>query len=309
MSDTSHNYGSPIGNEVNEFTFLSQQLGLENKIKTYRNKPYLFKIYLVLCTIFAITSLIFCVFIIHLYDPRVLLLAFFPLGFYLGYVWHLQEQLILYLVCQKNNWAYNPQIDRESVSEFITLFPQVFDKGYSQYLDQQIWGEINKNNETIAFWKGVYTYTTGSGRNSSVHHQSIFVLKLDNFLTVDFVVEKTGFIGEFKEKFEDTIQTESEDFNKNFKITSSNDIDSKKQIIKILSPSVQVRLIDFSNKYEIRKIVFAYNTIIFVFKKEIWKVKYTNFFKRFAVDERDEEVFSQSLLDMVKIPSEMIQFL
>jgi hypothetical protein len=152
----------------------------------------------------------------------------------------------------------------------------------------------------------VFHFTTGSGRSQQLHTEDTFIFQLPNPIPVNFSLAKAGIFREFEEH----IKTESEEFNKTYRIISdNNDENTQMQIIKILSPSVQTRMIDFSKKYKDPYIYFCNNVLAIVFNGEMLKGKYTNFFRKVDIDQRDEDRLDTAILDMAELPSEMVQFI
>lgn len=302
MADSALNIWDPLSNNIDSNTFLNQQKDLLNTLNFYRKNPYVFKIIFVICCLIPVIAVI--IFIRTPYDLRFLLICLVPPIVYYGYVKRLQEQIILYLLCEKNNWQYNPADDSQSTQEFAKSFPEVFDKGHDQTFDEQVWGMIKSANGEDSFWSGKFEYVTGSGRSQTTHTEYVFIFKLSRPLSVEFSLDRAGI---FK-AFEEHIKTESEDFNNTFRIVY-NDLKDQTEIIKILSPSVQTRMIDFSKKYHTNQITFVANLMIIVLSQDIWKTKYTNFLKNVSIDERDEDNYFQSLRDMAELPTEMIQFI
>jgi hypothetical protein len=240
------------------------------------------------------------------YDPRLLFYCVFPLVIYWGYVHKLQEEIVLYLLCMKNKWPYNPGDDYQRITTFITLLPKVFELGHDQCLAEQLWGSITVNDASTSFWNGKFVYITGSGRNQSTHTENVFIFELRTKILINFSLVKTGII----KGFEGKIKTESQEFNNLYHIeTINDDLSDQEEIIKVLSPSVITRLIDFAHKYKIKRIIFNYNEMIIVLNKTIWKTRYPNFFEKVEIDERDETIFYEALKNMVALPSEMIQFI
>jgi Protein of unknown function (DUF3137) len=218
----------------------------------------------------------------------------------------LQEQFLLYLFCEKNGWPYNPARDTDRPLAFATLMPQIFGIGHDQAFNEQLWGIIKHGDKNTSFWSCQFNYVVGSGKQSRDYEEYVFIFRLDNPLLVNFMLVRAGILSMFEEQ----IKTESEDFNKMFQIVVNNkDLNSKTQIINILSPSVQTRLIDFAKKYKTKKIEFRDNMMVIVLGNKLWKTKYTNFFKHVSIDQRDEDAFYSSLTDMVELPTEMVQFI
>lgn len=307
MEDKPQFLWDPVDEPITIQTFSSNQTQLLNHLQFYRSKPYLIKLFLAGCSLITFIALI--LFFIVPYDPRLLAITFLPPILYYGYIRHLQEEIILYLICEKNNWPYNPNTDFDRIKKFISFIPEIF-KEYieenDQNLQEQIWGTIQNKNDFTSFWSAQFEYTTGSGKNQTTHTEYVYFIRLPKSLTIRFSLVKTGLLT-FIER---GLRTESAEFNKKFEIQAqATDPASKNQIMACLSPSVLTRMIDFSNNYHPKRIDFIGDVMAIVLPNKLWKTKYTNFLKSISIDPRDETQFYEALTAMVELPAEMLQFI
>lgn len=297
----------PVKEAISLQTFSTVQIQLLNHLNFYRKYPYIVKLFLAACSLIPLTAVI--LFIIVQYDIRILIVSFIPPVLYYTYIRHLQEEIILYMLCQKNNWPYNPGTDKNRIQYFMSLIPEIFDvyvDAHDQNLQEQMWGTIQNTNGVTPFWGSQFEYTTGTGKNQSTHTQYVYLFKLPRLISVPFSLVKTDLLT-FLER---GLRTESAEFNKMFEIRAQEtDPASQTQIMSCLSPSVITRMLDFSQKYKTKKIVFIGDIMAIVLKDKIWKTKYTNFLKSISIDTRDEELFYNALRDMAELPTEMIQFI
>jgi hypothetical protein len=305
MDNTEQSYWDPRGKEVNKLTYVDQKEAFIKKIQKYRNHPYIFKFYLALSCLPTIIG-VFLLTSYFKYDiVFVMISCVLPIAYY-AYVKDMQNDLLLFLLCEKNNWIYNPKKDTDAITGLTVLFPRVSEYANYHYLDEQVWGRIQIKNLTIPFWKGLFHYRISGGRSQEAVVDNVFFLKLEHSYPVNFTLQSPGLFGEHRE-----IKTESEVFNKTFGVVSdSKDTDSKLQIMKVLSPSVQTRLVDLYSKYHIRAIAFKTDIItIAVYDDKMWKARYTNFFRKVAIDERDEKEFYTALTEITELFVEMGQFI
>lgn len=303
MSELPIQLWDPLDDQITVDTYKTEQNALLKKKQTYENNPYLLRMYLGLWVLVALVC--FC--LIFITGVVQFVVGVVPIFLFYQSVMRSEEELILYLLCEKNNWAYNPSANYNRAQDLATLTPEIFNFGYDQNVEEQVWG-IVKNNMGIDshFWTANFCYTTGSGKNTKTYTQYICMFRLHKAVEVAFSLTPAGIFN----KFEDHIKTESEEFNSIFQIQAdSSDSTQKELIIQILSPSVITRLIDFSGKYSTKIIKFQYGVMIIVLEHKIWKTSYTNFFKQIAIDPRDETVFYNSLMDMAELPTEMVQFI
>jgi hypothetical protein len=66
---------------------------------------------------------------------------------------------------------------------------------------------------------------------------------------------------------------------------------------------VQDRFINFAKKYDPIQIIFIDDLLIINHQYNTFVNKYTNLFKKFSIDPRDEERIIGSLIDMVNLPT------
>ena len=64
-----------------------------------------------------------------------------------------------------------------------------------------------------------------------------------------------------------------------------------------------------NRKFPLDKVGFYGDTMVLDFHDEIWKSRYTDFFKEVKVDDRDKEYFSSLIEVMTATPVEMLQFI
>lgn len=304
-------FADPLNDHITESSFADEREKVVKQIKDLRAHPYVAKVLLA-------ASILLTLFCIHLYftvkdfDYSFILFSLTPTIIIIGYIYTLQNAAIWYLLCEKHNWVFNPEKNFERPERLAKLFPDIFNRGLlnkdgkekkdnEKYtsLHNQVWGKIGTG-ESINFWSCIFhsdQHSSGSG----LYDQTAFVIELDDFIPVSFSLFRKG------EK--STIQTESVEFNKLFKIKSHEDNNTtEQQIIKALSPSVQVRLIDFANKFSLDCIAFQDKYMVILFEGKVWEAKHTNFYKNVTIDERDIKRFDDLLKEMVALPLEMRKY-
>jgi hypothetical protein len=300
-------YWDPLGEKISTDTYKIQTQKLVEKTKWYRDNPFELKrnqllfIFIPLC----IALVYFLIFRFEGSIIPMIIFAFAPVLLYRSSIQSLQENMILFLMTQENNWVYLPDIDSDRYDKYQHLYPSYFNVGHSQYIEDQIWGTIPTNKPT-QFWNCSFTYETGSGKSRQTHHHNIFILHLYKPVPVNFDLKKKSALSLGGNNF----KTESEEFNRTFSIQMDSDNpDSKLQLLRVLSPSVQVRLTEIATTFRIAQIGFYGTRMILDFKDDLWNFKYTNFFKEVRVDERDTEYFKNLLLMLTQIPIEMLHYI
>lgn len=301
-------FWDPVDRKITQDSFVDDRQPIAEELRNYKANHNNLRLNIFILSMIAAGPLIFLIFILISGDLNKYLfylcfLCFLPIIFYIKITNRLQDKLILFLLCEKNKWVYKPE-GSESINKFITAYHQVFDKGRDQYFQDQIWGSL-LDKEEIKFWTGTFCYIVGSGKSQQTYEHPVFMLKLKDKMQTNFFLDATN-----SSKSKVNIKTESNEFNDRFKIICEiDDASFKNQILKILSPSVQVRLVDFGNTYPVARIYFQKDVMILEFVKKIWNRKYTNFYKEVQIDHRDEESYCLAIKKMFSIPSEMIQFI
>ena len=308
LMETTADYWDPLGENIRKDTFNLHSQKLIQKAEEYKKHPYRLKRNKYLLLLLAAAIIIGYIVLSKFFYRELITVIIFslaPLFIYSGIINGFPQNFILFLMCQENGWVYDPHDGSNRLSKLNSVFPDFFNQGHSQKIEDQIWGFINKD-RTTHFWHTTFTYVTGSGKSRQTHKHNIFMLRIYKKVPINFHIGKKGLISIFG----NDLKTESEEFNKLFNI-QVDDIkpDTKLQLLKILSPSVQVRLIQLANKFPLDKVGFYGDTMVLDFHDEIWKSRYTDFFKEIKVDERDKSYFNKLVQTMISIPMEMLQFI
>lgn len=245
-------------------------------------------------------------------DTALILYSAIPALSFLLYIPTLQDQIGLYLLAKQHNWAYNPERDGDRLRRFQALFPTVFSNPKTEYVEQyvkdQLWGSITYK-ETVDFWTGLFVSTIDEERKHSIHEKTVIIIKLPEEIPhhAQFTLYRHHV---FQIGTRSKLRTESAEFNILYGIKPMHeDHRTKLEIFKLLSPSVQVRLIDFAHTYDVDTITFQHNCMVVLFNGKIWQTEHTNFFKNAIIDERDVKAFDTLIRSIVALPAEMIKFL
>ena len=306
MTET-YSYWDPIGDRIMSDTFSLHTTSLLRKAEKYIQNPHriqtLFLLYLFLAPLIIITFV--ALFGANESIIHVIIFSFVPSIIYYHSIKNFQENLMLFLMCQQQKWVYNPNRDDDRYLELKRIYPEVFNIGSSQVIEDQIWGVVDTNRRAD-FWQSSFRYTTGSGKSSHTHKRSVLMITLPVSMPINFYLNNRNTFLLSHSKY----KTESEQFNSLFSIKLNNqNPDAEITLLKVLSPSVQVRLIDMAHILPIVQVGFMNNTMIFVLKDHLWKPKHTNFFKKVAVDERDISHFYSLIKNITEMPTEMLQYM
>ncbi len=240
----------------------------------------------------------------------ILFLPFTPPFLYLARIFSLQRDLVKYAIARDQNWVYNP---KESPSRWRVLrdkFSEIFDRGNrSQNISDEFWGDFSGNGKVIDFWTGIFSYTIKSGKHSTTYRRTLFAFHLEKSRTTRFCLKpEHSFFGLFRRKTE--IHLESTEFNKSFAVFYNGQKAEKEQeIVKTLSPSLQVRLLEMKKKEGDFEVLFVDEVMLFSFSGKLIKKMKSNFFKKIEIDPRDSEVIKERLHRVFGIGSEMARFL
>lgn len=247
----------------------------------------------------------------------VLFMPFMPALWYIYKIYKLQRDLVKMIIADENNWIYSPSERRERWNKLLNIYPEFLQKGNeNQNIQDEFWGKFDGDKQDTDFWSGVFEYTVvtrgSKGRkNRTKHYKTLFALKLNKKLSADFRLEPETSINRFFSFLrKKEINTESAKFNKFFAFYYNGEkADKEIEIIKILSPAVQVRLLDLVNQDSKFGIMFRDETVFFMFSGKLIKKMHTNFFKKVELDFRDQEVIQKRLHTMLEISSEIVPYL
>jgi hypothetical protein len=151
---------------------------------------------------------------------------------------------------------------------------------------------------------GQYQYTTGSGKNSHTTYETVYALNLPHPTAADFILSpQNKLLGFFEHP---KIATESIDFNKYFRITYKGDRGSVgADIFQVLTPPAQEHLLAFRKATSAFTLLFRGNCMLVSFPGSL-SLKYTNFFRKVALDPRDENALTTKLENILQLASEIL---
>ena len=244
------------------------------------------------------------------------LVIFAPAMIYWWRVRSIQRDLIKSLIAKKNNWIYNPEKNPIHWAQFKGKFPEIFKKGTDgQNMQDEFWGKFKGKKQAVDFYSGLfqYTVTTGSGKNrsSKTYTKTIFSIKLNKKLKSNFRLEPESFGSKILNFFSrKEIETESSEFNKTFAFYYNGKKSQKAlEIIKTLSPAVQLKLLNLKETEGNFTILFKEQLVLFVFKGKLLKKMKTNFFKKVELDPRDQKTIENRINNILDISTDMMQYL
>lgn len=307
-------YWDPIDGELSENSAIITQLSgsdLDEKFEHLLKNPSEPKWYFWSLLSFGILSSLFLYYEYRDYRfgyVRILVYLLLPVLIYYRYIKELERKLVELLIAKENNWLYNPNKDRQKWIELKILFGEIFNKGdRAQFVFRQFWGSIGSDN--VMFWKSRFKYTIGSKKSSHTVTETVYAFKLPKIVAENFLLVPQNFKNRLKTSINLKITTESNDFNKIFHIEyrgKTNDVGD--EIFEVLSPDVQDKLINFRKSCGKFSLLFKKDTMLVVFEKDI-KLKYSNFLKKVAFDERDMQEMNRLMSSTVKLGGEVLSCL
>jgi hypothetical protein len=335
MSETF--FADPLNEEITSDSFSEERQRLVNQVASYRKSPLSKRLLWVFVFLMPLI-IILCVMTRAVEAGIIVFIVVIGCVFYYSQMMEFQREVITMLLCEAHGWVLNPNEDHYRALKLGALFPDIFDRGDpdKRNVDNQIWGTFGKDN-SINFWSAIFYYEVNetydengekntiplaplvenslvatlfdkfvsgksqTGSESNYFNKQVFVFQLAKNLPTGFLLTRKG--------RQRTFKTESVEFNKAFHILSNDESkQARLQILQILSPSVQVRLTDFTEKFDLDSIEFQENCMIVLFNDRVWEAKYTNFFRRVTIDERDVKRFEDLLSDMTSLPLEIEKF-
>lgn len=245
--------------------------------------------------------------------PYGYVLPWTPAVAYWVYIKKTQIDIIKKLVADRYNWKYDPSDQAVRWQKAVKLMPEIFEKGNNgQNIQDQFWGKY----QDMDFWSGIFHYQveSGSGKNrkNTKHDAHFFCVKLPQTMENRFLLRPEGLGTKLTNAFrKKDIDLESEEFNKAFSISYKESKSARElDIVKSLSPSIQIRLLDLKNTSGKFTFLFAGNTAVILFKGRLFKKMYSNFiFKGVFLDLRDKQYLEQKLSDVLAISSEMVPYI
>ncbi|QQS59107.1 DUF3137 domain-containing protein [Candidatus Peregrinibacteria bacterium] len=320
-------FWDPVGEKITHGQFASDRKKLEQTLEKYQKNPTGVRKNALIFSVPAVATIVWIVL-----NPSIiatlaeltkdgdgvflLFLPFVLIALYIGYIFRVQRQLVKILVAKTQGWVFAPSDHQYKRGGYITKkYPEI-----SQYdpaiLHEEFWGSILYKRKKINFWIGAFiVISTKQWRNRGCIN-TVFALPLDKKLSSNFQLEPEGiklklFNNFFRSNKNEEIDTESIDFNASYTVFyNGRKIDNQIEIVKVLSPSVQTRLINLSRKWKCT-IIFREDVVLFSLKGRFlswWRMK-TNFFRKVELDPRDQKMLEDQISEFAQISSDITRFL
>ena len=310
------------GTRVKEASFIGDNEKLDKEFKKLKKHPNKIKTNF----FFACLPIAFF-FAVLLFAPQIisaiisssdegiylLILPFAPAVIYYTRIKKLEIDLIKKLIAEEYNWIYSPKESYLRWSAAKSFSPKIFDKGTrTKRLEDEFWGNYKSPKQTVDFWSGLFTYETGSDKYRVKHVETVFAIRLNKYLTKKFsIVPSNAFrsVSNFFTKKD--IDTESAKFNSKFDVEyDGTKIDNHLDIIKILSPAVQVQLLEFLDNHGSFSLFFEGSVFFIVMKGKLFSKMKTSFLlKGVYLHPEDRKNLEEKMNSMINISSQIVPYL
>jgi hypothetical protein len=326
--ESKHTFWDPTGETVTNERFKLQRKEIEEKYDAYLKNPGIPRRNLLIFSLPAIATVLLLIFrpqslnlVSQIDDGQgllFLLLPFVPAIIYISHVFKVQRRLIKLAIAADYHWVFCPEERPQKWQMLKDKYPELFQKGNKdQTILDEIWGDFESNGETTPFWAAIFQYVietrdSKGRRNRKTITKTAYALQLNKTLKTDFRLEPEGLMGKFLNLFRRNkeINTESTEFNKNFMVYyNGKKVDKELEIIKLLTPSVQVRLNQLQQQKGKFALQFRGNTVIYLFPKRMIRKMKTNFFKGVRVHPEDKEKLEAQLHNFLSISSDIVRYL
>jgi len=236
------------------------------------------------------------------------------LGIYFEEINNLKQDVVKSEVAKKRGWLYDPAIDEVVGFNLAAMFPKIFNLGDERFVDDQLWGSFDVDGVTKNFYSGIYCYTvinknSKGGENKVKHFSNFFAINLEKRLPVNFLLYPESIFSRVSQKFNNhEIEVESIEFNKIFAFDYAGRKDEQAvEIVKVLSPAVQLELVDLSKKGKNLSVYFVDGVLIFSFKGKLFKKLKTQLIGGLNLVDDDLKFFDDYLQSIKTIATEIIK--
>lgn len=338
---------SPTGTHIRPDFYERECKELLEKFEKYRRNPNLPRRYLFFFALPVAAEIIFFILaprilsgILQMQNGIfVPILPAIPLLIYVRHIRKLQTDLVKLMIARENKWIYSPRESPSDWSPLANRFPEIFliGGGY-QNMQDEFWGTV----QAISFYSGVFEYSV-KGKNiqrrygarnweytktetpqmednfarkfnyhmKSKNYKTVFALQLNKTLQTDFRLEPEGIVNKFLNIFRSgEIDTESAEFNKTFAVFyRGQKIEQELEIVKTLSPAVQIKLLELKKRRGGFTILFRDDTVIIAFDGNMFRHMHSNFFKKVELDPRDHDFMQTTIREVLDISTQIIPYL
>jgi hypothetical protein len=222
--------------------------------------------------------------------------------------------LVKISIALEKNWFYDPLNDFSKWQSLVNKYPEAFMRGNDeQNVEDQLWGKYSCNNQEYDSYSGLFHYTrvtrsSKGGTSKKMFEKNFFCLRLLKPLKTRFYLFTDGTDAKSSEIKSNPVSTESVEFNKNFSISCEKDGENILEIMKILSPAVQVRLTDLVKAKGPYGILFSENCIFYVFNGPFFKQVKSDLFTGVDMSPEDRTYFETEFSSLINLTTDLTRY-
>ncbi len=246
----------------------------------------------------------------------IVIFAFAPAVLYYLKIRRSENDLIKITIAKQNNWLYAPHKSSKHWQKLSIRYPEIFQVGdEDQTLQDEFYGKFHGHKSDVEFWTGYFEYSnvyySDGKKRKTRYSKTTIAVRVSKQIKARFYLKPeesiTSFLNNFRKK---EISIESHDFNKSFAVFYNGKKREKElDIVKVLSPAVQVKLLDMKEKEGNYSVFFHGDAVIFVFNGGLIKKKNTNFIRKVEIDPKDQNYIKDRLESILEISNEIVKYL
>ena len=306
----------PMSGEIVESKIAPQIATMRNDFlyfqkypNAFRNKAY---ILIALVGLYLMAAIAFAT-IIAAEDLEILMqlsagVIFFLLAGVFGLFNHgasVKKSMTNFLVAEKNGWFYDPRKSIERLNGMQKKFP-ILRRGGGKGIGEQYWGKTLINGKMVSFWMGLHYYETGSGKRRVSHEATLMAFQMPRVIERPFFIQEEMPGTFFAQK---DIQLESIEFNKKFVVKHSDAEESNaSEIMRVLTPGAQQHFMELAKKFDHFRVAFSGDAVLFSVEGDLLSPFYVDWFGKFEVNPRDEELMHERMNMLFGVAGEMVKF-
>lgn len=225
-----------------------------------------------------------------------------------------RKDLVKQTVAQRNGWLYDFKPSKRKASELHTKFPTIFSGDKIVSVDDEFFGIKKVKANNYYFKSGIYTYKIKKKSKNRrkyyiTKHKNYLLMTLNKKLNVEFSLIPE-FLNGFFNSSDKEITLESNEFNTMFKFQySGKKSDLQDEVVKILSPAVQLGLVELAKKNINFKFLFTENAVIFSFDGELVSGLKTKIYDYSGVHKEDVDVIDKMLKELLDLSTHIVKYL
>ena len=182
-------------------------------------------------------------------------------------------------------------------------------KNFLKSRDEKIHNRMNYN-----FYAGVFNYTkeksdSKGNKSSTTYIKNYFCIKIPKKLKTRFYLFTNGTGVSSSELKSKPVKTESISFNRNFNLSYNDKTEKALEVVKTLSPAMQVRLSDMLKARGPFGILFSEECVCFIFNGLFFNRFETDLYRSIDIDPDDKKYFETRFSELVSLTTDMIKYI